>query len=70
MSDRKTKTGFDIKITGFLEFHVNDLFETAIVDPRKLTDRLKEVMAEYGVENVKLDVKHRDRKTIETNDGS
>lgn len=68
MTERKTKTGFDFKLSGFMEFHPEDLFTDKAKDPKALRTDLEEVCKKHGIENVKWKIDHRDRKTIEEPD--
>lgn len=70
MSDRKTMTGIEFKITGFLEFHTDDLFAENGTDPKKVKAEIEEVLTRNGLVGVKVKVEHRNRKTIEAPEAS
>jgi hypothetical protein len=65
MSDRKTLTGIEFKITGFLEFHTDDLFTENGKDPKKAKTEIEELLTKHGFVGVKVKTEHRNRKTID-----
>jgi hypothetical protein len=65
MTDRKTLTGIEFKITGFLEFRTDDLFTEGGKDPRKAKTEIEELLTKHGFIGVKVKTEHRNRKTID-----